>query len=256
MLIGLSLYNFLSGGEVKQAITTKVQQILAGVSSSVTAPNDENQSLPKPINHQPKTIETKKPWYRNIIDNSFFQGGTNFVLDSIPIIGNIKAGYEAISGKDIFGNELSGVDRTISGVGILIPWAKHVKRTVNAVDEGIDIVRGASRGKPTRTGCTCPNSSGVTGNKFTPNEDGYFGIPGQGRGHTRNMTGGNAAAQDLFDQLSTEATRVENRGSVTIAFMPDGQRIVYRPTSSSDGTPVVEIHGTGQFKPQKIHFID
>lgn len=158
LLIALALYSFLTGGEVKQTINTKIEQILAGESGSITAPDDENQSTLKPLNMTKKTLVIKKP--------SLFEEATNFVLDSIPIIGNIKAGYEVISGKDIFGNELSTVDRTISGAGILIPWVKHGKRAINVVDEGIDIVRGAGRGKPTRTGCACQ-----TGKNKTPDND-------------------------------------------------------------------------------------
>lgn len=37
--------------------------------------------------------------------------------------------------------------------------------------------------------------------------------------------------------------------------MPDGGTVLYRPVSSSDGTPAVDI-SKGGFKEQKIHFID
>ena len=35
--------------------------------------------------------------------------------------------------------------------------------------------------------------------------------------------------------------------------MPDGQRFIYRPAFYSDGAPVVDVHGNGYYKPQKIH---
>lgn len=34
-----------------------------------------------------------------------------------------------------------------------------------------------------------------------------------------------------------------------------GQRLVFRKKSSSDGTPVLEIHGEGMHREQKIHFV-
>ena len=37
--------------------------------------------------------------------------------------------------------------------------------------------------------------------------------------------------------------------------MPDGGTVLYRPVSSSDGTPTVDINKRN-FKQQKIHFID
>jgi hypothetical protein len=81
-------------------------------------------------------------------------------------------------------------------------------------------------------------------------------LPAKGEATRGILRGGNDAAKRFFDQLSAGAIKVEQKGKVTIATMPDGQRIVYRSTSSSDGTPVVEIHGNGNLRQQKIHFID
>ncbi|TCS75532.1 hypothetical protein [Effusibacillus lacus] len=92
--------------------------------------------------------------------------------------------------------------------------------------------------------------------KFAPDENGFYGTKGLGGSHTRNLPGGDNAAQDLMKELTQGATKIEQKGNVTIAHMPDGQRVVYRPISSSDGTPVVEIHGKGAIKEQKIHFVD
>jgi hypothetical protein len=37
--------------------------------------------------------------------------------------------------------------------------------------------------------------------------------------------------------------------------MPDGTNITYRPTSLSDGTPVVDINNGSMYKSQKVHFV-
>lgn len=169
LLIALALYNFLSGGEVKQTITTKIQQILAGESSGITASDggEQPESKPKPDKKPApeKKEEKDKPFWKKVIDNPIVQETTNFVLDSVPIVSNIKAGYEAVTGKDIFGNELSAVDRAVSGAAIFIPGAKHGKRAVKAVDKGIDLAKGAGKKGPKRKGCACKSKDKKGKNK-------------------------------------------------------------------------------------------
>ena len=94
--------------------------------------------------------------------------------------------------------------------------------------------------------------------EFEPNESGYFGEKGEGRGHTRNLQGDEKVAESFMNnQLKhSDAKLLKQDNNMTIYQNPDGQRIVFRKISSSDGTPVVEIHGQGKFKPQKIHFVN
>ncbi len=93
--------------------------------------------------------------------------------------------------------------------------------------------------------------------KFTPNESGYYGAVGQsGSAKVRNMTGGNQAAKQFFDE-KTQGFKTERDlgdGKV-LRIMDDGTAITYRPVSHSDGTPAVDINGGSTFKQQKIHFI-
>ena len=100
-------------------------------------------------------------------------------------------------------------------------------------------------------------AKGSQTSKYVPNKYGYFGVKGESSSSkVRNMTGGNKAALEFWNEKTQGYVReIKPDPGVTIRIMPDGQRFIYRPTSSSDGTPVVEIHGKGYFKPQKIHFV-
>lgn len=99
--------------------------------------------------------------------------------------------------------------------------------------------------------------------KTYPYKDGVFGEKGQGRGHTRNISSDNPAetAKDFFDKAAYGGIPKEmDNGKGTMGKMKDGTIISYRETSSSDGTPVVEINIRGSKEPggiksQKIHFV-
>lgn len=56
------------------------------------------------------------------IDVPTWQIATEVIVGFIPIVGQIVGGYEAIYGEDLFGRELSGTERTIIGVTILLPF--------------------------------------------------------------------------------------------------------------------------------------
>ncbi|MEJ9207045.1 RHS repeat-associated core domain-containing protein, partial [Paenibacillus larvae] len=198
-------------------------------------------------------------------DTSPYAHAANFVLDFIPFVGSIKGAFEAFIGEDLItGKTLSASDRWAAGIGSVlgalpIPGAKQggkylTKGTIELEEQLEKSLVSAGTSKY-RLPMDLQLFAGKAG-KFSPNNNGYFGIPGKGGSHTRNLAGGKNAAKSFFDQMSAGATTIEQKGKVTIANMPDGQRIVYRSTSSFDGTPVVEIHGIGKFKSQKIHFED
>ena len=71
----------------------------AGESSGITAPDGGRQSEPKPKSDQEPNHKKKKrkknPWYKKVIDNPYVQEATNFVLDSVPIVSNIKSGLRS-----------------------------------------------------------------------------------------------------------------------------------------------------------------
>jgi hypothetical protein len=91
-----------------------------------------------------------------------------------------------------------------------------------------------------------------------PNENGYFGVKGQSSSSSvRNMPGGNTTAQDFFDNITNGYINEENiAGGGIVRTMPDGTNITYRPSSSSDGTPAVDINHGSTYIPQKIHFVE
>ncbi|TVX92183.1 RHS repeat-associated core domain-containing protein [Paenibacillus agilis] len=93
--------------------------------------------------------------------------------------------------------------------------------------------------------------------RFTPNTNGYYGVVGQsGNTKVRNLTGGDKAAREFFEE-KTQGFKTEKdigNGKV-LRILNDGTAITYRSVSHSDGTPAVDINGGKTFKQQKIHFI-
>ena len=55
-------------------------------------------------------------------------GLVSSAIDFVPVVGNLKSAYEAISGKDmITGEELSDVERSLSLLGA-IPGGNYLKK--------------------------------------------------------------------------------------------------------------------------------
>ncbi|MBP2644187.1 MAG: shlA 1, partial [Firmicutes bacterium] len=110
------------------------------------------------------------------------------------------------------------------------------------------------------------NQSGNTTNtegsskatNFKLGENGYFGDIGQsGSNKVRNITGGNKAAQEFFDDITQGFKSEKDLGNgKKLRIMEDGTTVTYRPVSHSDGTPAIDINGGSTYKQQKIHFID
>ncbi|SDW87413.1 Protein of unknown function [Marininema mesophilum] len=165
LLIAGVLYNFLSGGTVKNAIEEKVQQIIAGKVTGGDIPG-KAKDIPKP---KKTPFPKKKPPSKSestvskVTHNPIVQEGTSFILDSVPVVSNIKSAFEAGSGYDIFGNKLNKKDRVIAAAGIVIPGAKHVKRAAKGIEKADDLMdasRAAKRAKNRfkRKGCAAGNN--------------------------------------------------------------------------------------------------
>jgi hypothetical protein len=56
-----------------------------------------------------------------------------FTIGLIPIVGNAVAAYEAYSGKDLFGYQLSDVERGILGASVLLPTAGRLVKNGRAL---------------------------------------------------------------------------------------------------------------------------
>lgn len=97
--------------------------------------------------------------------------------------------------------------------------------------------------------------------KFPITSKGYFGRPGKGRKHTRNIESDNPARTaaefaGIASRGLVSAVPIEGKGM--IYRMRDGSVISHRYISSSkDGSPVVELQvkNTPRVKSQKIHFV-
>jgi hypothetical protein len=93
--------------------------------------------------------------------------------------------------------------------------------------------------------------------------NGYFGDPAK-TSDVRHMQGGILAALSLFNEI-TEGYTTENiiyykTGAIKgyVREMPGGGKVTYRMSSTSDGTPVININGMLDeyyIKNQKIHFL-
>ena len=97
--------------------------------------------------------------------------------------------------------------------------------------------------------------------KFPVTSKGYFGQPGQGRKHTRNIESDNPARTAAeFASLASRnpVSTIPIQGKGMIYRMRDGSVISHRYVSSSkDGSPVVElkVKNASGVKSQKIHFV-
>lgn len=170
----------------------------------------------------------------------------SFVADGTPFVGAVKAGIEGTIGTNpITGEQLSPLEKGLSWLGI-IPGGKIGKEAIEQAAKKFDNVSDA----------VIVEKNVV---KYEPNASGYYGVPGSGS-KVRNLPGNKDTAKDLFTDLSegyvSEKKRVSNGAEMTIRTMRDGTTITYREVSSSDGTPVVEIHNSRALKEQKIHFVE
>lgn len=95
---------------------------------------------------------------------------------------------------------------------------------------------------------------------FPLSTGGYFGVKGGGKTSVRRIesTTPIATAKEFFRRATNggESIRYRPNGAIVVK-LKDGTQITYRMTSSSDGSPAVDINITcpGRVKRQKIHFV-
>jgi hypothetical protein len=76
-----------------------------------------------------------------------WQTAIEVVVGFIPVVGQVVGAYEAISGKDLFGNPLSNAERAILGASILLPASAKIYKGGKAlytVDEFTKLYRNMS----------------------------------------------------------------------------------------------------------------
>lgn len=94
--------------------------------------------------------------------------------------------------------------------------------------------------------------------------EGRFGVRGSKKNKVRHIASEKPleTAKDFYDKLAYGGKEdIYEKEKMKITRMADGTVITYRETSTSDGTPVVEINidnsgNCGGVKSQKIHFIE
>ena len=141
----------------------------------------------------------------------------------------------------------------VSGVGVAITTVG-----VAATGQGVGII--GNSGNNLSDHIQNFKDSGTSNNnkKYTTNKNGYYGEKGQSDSNkVRNMNGGLDEAKNFFDYVTDgyKSEKALGDGKI-LRTMEDGTNITFRPTSSSDGTPVVDIHNGSTFVEQKIHFIN
>ncbi len=62
-----------------------------------------------------------------------YEEAVEFVVSFIPIVGSLVAAYEVASGENLFGRELTDVERGILAAGVLLPWAARAVKTGKAL---------------------------------------------------------------------------------------------------------------------------
>lgn len=94
--------------------------------------------------------------------------------------------------------------------------------------------------------------------RYPTDSKGRFGSPGRGQVRIVATNDPQGTAKELFEALSAGGSiKALANGKGRIATFADKSTVVYRPVSSSDGSPVLSIVLKGpQGVDYKIHFVD
>jgi hypothetical protein len=94
-------------------------------------------------------------------------------------------------------------------------------------------------------------------NQFPSDGQGRLGTKGRNKARVIATDNPAKTAENLYSALKKggkESQLPNGKGRLTL--FPDGSRVIHRPVSSSDGSPVVEISIKGpKWSSYKIHFI-
>jgi len=121
---------------------------------------------------------------------------------------------------------------------------------------------GGSRGGPGDTDAAISRNIERLRKEFPTSPGGYFGSRSTST-NRRNIASADPprTARKFFDILSRGGQRsTDHKSGASRVRFPDGSNITYRPVSSSDGSPVVDVnlkisHGKIA-RYQKIHFTE
>ena len=230
--------------------------------------------------------ENGRPWYNpnpseSSINRIVWQGYQdtdgqffNVLADGRKVLtGEYKGNYNAKAGLAI---EFDRDTRTFSSGGFpifpdgdkellrLTSWVEFKADLNYAGETGMLIAGGNSLGRGVlprgvKSGNSRQNSGNVVryAREYPKTEKGYYGTSSKnsGKSFIREIPGGEKEAKKFFES-ETRGYIKEDIGSngYIIRYMPDGQRIGFRPVSKS-GDAAVDFSDAGPNKPiQKIHF--
>jgi hypothetical protein len=94
--------------------------------------------------------------------------------------------------------------------------------------------------------------------KYPLDSEGKFGQPGRGKGTRQVLVKDpRSTGQEFFEKLSSGAKVKDlKNGKGKIGTFPDGSTVVYRPVSTSDGSPAMDLVIKGPSSlDYKIHFV-
>lgn len=87
-------------------------------------PRDEHYGPWHPDPDEPPSGGDDRPLYQDVIE---------FAVSCIPVIGSAVMTYEAVSGQDLFGRDLSVAERGLLAAGVLLPMAAHFVEGSHAI---------------------------------------------------------------------------------------------------------------------------
>ncbi|GMG74284.1 hypothetical protein ShirakiTB12_27520 [Priestia megaterium] len=162
----------------------------------------------------------------------------SFVADMVPVVSNVKGGWEASVGYDpITGNELYSFDRSVSGAGIVFGGFTRVPgKVVKYKSEGAEYVLRVNKAEKTVTKHKVKDVSKGTGNNskpvsgaksiITPEMEGKI-LLGQRKNPNKNeIIGGHSSnINNSHSNYVTEAIKINPDGTKDIKYItqfPDG----------------------------------
>ncbi|MGC3790797.1 EndoU domain-containing protein [Priestia aryabhattai] len=162
----------------------------------------------------------------------------SFVADMVPVVSNVKGGWEASVGYDpITGNELSSFDRSVSGAGIVFGgFARVPGKVVKYGSEGAEYVLRVNKAEKTVTKHKVKDVSKGTGNNSKPVSGAKSIITpemeekillGQRKNPNKNeIIGGHSSnINNSHSNYVTEAIKINPDGTKDIKYItqfPDG----------------------------------
>ncbi|WP_460092046.1 pre-toxin TG domain-containing protein [Priestia megaterium] len=139
---------------IQKENSPKVQRDLAALSHSKAKLEKELKKYPY-LYENYKKPEIARSVYEEEAKKQQQDGlaAVSFVADMVPVVSNVKGGWEASVGYDpITGNELSHFDRSISGAGIVFGgFARVPRKVVKYGSEGAEYVLRVNKAEKTVT---------------------------------------------------------------------------------------------------------